>query len=427
MSLRSCSFFQGISLLIMIAGASVKASAADEMATRIFSSDFKTLKVMHEDDFMVDPTIVLGGNDAITISFDEIGDDLSRLQYRLLHCNYDWTPSQLMESEYVDGFNIADIEDYAFSSNTYIHFVNYRFTIPSAEMKPLVSGNYIVQVFPQDDPDDVLLQARFRVTEQGASISGSVSGRTDRGINTEWQQLELAVTATSGDVTNPYTDLIVTVEQNDRPETRRCLNRPLRMMGSTLEYKSLPELVFPAGNEYRRFETVRTNYPGMGIDSTRYQGDRYHAWLTPSISRAAGSYIFDKTQRGRYVIDEYNSTDPELGADYVNVHFELDYPEVLNGDVYVEGALAGRRYDESNRMTYDRTRGVYTLELPLKQGSYNFQYVVRGRGGNPPTDAGIIEGNFAETQNEYNISVYLRTPASRADRLLGSATLLSTP
>ena len=99
-------------------------------------------------------------SDRIIISFDEIGDDYSRLRYRLIHCNADWQPSRLLESEYLKGFNEAEIEDFAFSSNTYVHYVNYRIAIPSDDMQPIVSGNYLLQVFEADDPDDIILQRK---------------------------------------------------------------------------------------------------------------------------------------------------------------------------------------------------------------------------------------------------------------------------
>ena len=394
----------------------------------ILSPDFRTLKVEKEDEFMSPPVITLNGNDRIVVSFDEIGEDYSHLQFRLIHCNADWQPSRLLESEYVDGFNYDDIEDYAFSSNTFTNYVNYRFTIPSERIVPLVSGNYIVEVFPQNDPDDVLLRARFQVSEESSVVSGYSSPRTDRGFNSEWQQLTFSADSPGGTV-NPYSDIVVTVTQNRRPDTERTIRHPMKVEGSKIVYEHLQDLIFPASNEYRRFETVRADYPGMGVENVSFDDRAYQAWLFTDGDRSEKEYVFDRTQRGRYKIDEYNSTDPDLGADYVTVHFTLDYPEVMNGDVYVEGDFTNHRYEEAYKMTYNRNRHLYELSLPLKQGSYNYQYVAVKKGDGPEGhgDASLIEGNKYETENEYNISVFYRPAIGRADRLIGTATIVARP
>ncbi|MDE7381054.1 MAG: DUF5103 domain-containing protein [Muribaculaceae bacterium] len=403
------------------------AFAAVDNSTRIFNPRFQTLRLSRTDDPLSLPVITLNGKDTLTLSFDEIGDDYSdNLQYSITHCNADWQPSRLIESEYLDGFNYIDIDDYAFSSNTYIHYVNYSVRIPSPDLQIKMSGNYILKVFPRENPDDTILQARFRVTEQTAAISGFTSGRTDRGINTNWQQLDFKVSVSPTEVQSPLSDLIVMVTQNDRPETTRRIMRPMRQEGSTLVYSHIPELIFNAGNEYRRFETVRNDYPGMGVDSIRYIAPNYHAFLSPDYARTDSEYSYDCTQHGRFMIDEYNSTDPNLGADYITVHFALDLPEINNAEIYVEGDLALRRFDERNKMKYNPYSGRYELALPLKQGSYNYQYVIKTADGKTFTHS-PIEGDFSDTSNVYTVDVYLRTPSSRGDRLIGSANILSTP
>lgn len=409
----------------IFAMAAFPSAMAIDTQTAIFDPLIRTLTITCDDNLMKDPVLDLGGRSHITVMFDEIADDRSYLRCRLLHCNADWQPSMLQENEYVSGFNYMDIEDYAFSSNTFIHYVNYSITIPNDDMAPLASGNYLLQVFDRDEPDDTLLQVRFRVSEEILNIYGDANGRTDKGFNDEWQQLSLVIDLGQVVIPNPYTDLIVAVEQNHHPASRRVVEHPMRMEGSKIIYEHIPQLIFPAGNEYRRFETVRTNYPGMGIDHTEYVGDMYNAWLMTNEERASKSYIYDRTQRGRFKIDEYNATDPDLGADYVLTHFTFEFPEVMDGDVYVDGDLFLDAFSEQNKMKYDASESAYKLSVPLKQGSYNYRYVIVGRDDKDKVDASLTEGNKYETTNEYNVNVYLHTPGSRADRLLGTATILN--
>lgn len=412
-------------MIVLCATPIVMASETDTRQA-IFHPGFHTLTVRADGELMSVPVLRLGTEDRLEISFDEIGDDYRYLQYRLIHCNADWQPSRLLESEYLEGFNIGEISDYAFSSNTFVHFVNYHLTFPQEGMTPLVSGNYLLQVFDQDDPDEVLLQLRFAVSENSVGVDGIASGRTDKGFNTTWQQVDFSLMPHGIRIGNPYQDLTVTVTQNGRDVSRRSVSHPLRVEGERITFGHAPELVFPASNEYRRFETVRISDPGMHVDSIRYGGSNYHVWLTPDEWRAEGHYRYDSTQRGRFLVRESNSTDSDLGADYVTVHFTLDCPEIADADIYLDGELTGHEMSDRWKMSYDYNTHLYTLQAPLKQGSYNYQYVAVPRKGGIPTPA-PIEGDFHETINEYLVEVFYHPPGARADRLLGHAVIVARP
>ena len=388
-----------------------------------FGGRLRTIKVMKEDSFMAPPSIRLGSDERIIVSFDEWSEDFSDLQYRLIHCGPDWKPSGLLESEYLDGFNIDDIDDWAFSQNTFVHFVNYRVAIPNERVNPILSGNYIMEIFERDNPDEVVGEARFSIAEHAADIDAAVSSRTDRGLNTEWQQMELTITPTDTDIDDPYSMLRVDITQNSAPYTLSSLRTPSRMEGKSIVYTHMPELIFKAGNEFRRFETIRTNYNDMHVDSMRFLSRNYHAWLTPDRVRAAANYSYDQTQQGRFLVREYNSTDSDLGADYVTVHFRLDSPEVIDADVYVEGEFTGWSHDDSSRLRYDYSQQAYLLEMPLKQGSYNYRYVAVPRRGMRRPDPSLIEGDKYETRNEYRVQVWYRPIGSRYDRLIADHTI----
>lgn len=416
-----------------MACAAVFPTTARDTFTRILDSDFNTLKVMVDGDFMAPPVITLGSDRRVIISFDEMAEDRSYLRYRLVHCNADWQPSRLLDSEILSGFNYAEVTDFGFSTNTFIHYVNYRILIPSEDMAPLVSGNYLVEVYREDDPEHPVLQARLSIADPCASIAGEVSVNTDRGTMDRWQQLTLTVDLAeylkSNRVTNPLTDIIVTIERNGNPLTAVTLSPPLRQSGTRLIYDHQPALIFPAGNEFRRFETVNVLSAGMNVDSMRFDGGQYHAWLIPDVPRAERQYFYDSTQAGRFMIRELNATDSDLGADYVMTHFTLLQPEYLDGDVYVQGELNGYLPSASWRMTYNPAVGGYRLSVPLKQGSYNYQYAVAPKRTAEMETTSLtsvlipdpmpVEGDKYQTRNEYLVRVWHRDPMTRADRLIG--------
>ncbi|MDE7180197.1 MAG: DUF5103 domain-containing protein [Muribaculaceae bacterium] len=412
-----------IIILLLVMSACTNCFCAEDTATRIFSPRMRTLKAAVVDNFMSPPVIRIGTDDRLYIKFDEIGEDNSYLEYRLIHCNADWQPSRLSESEYVDGFNSARIEDYAFSRATYVHYVNYMITLPNDDMRIMHSGNYLLQVYDPDEPDETLLQCRFQVSENGANSFGSITSRTDMGHNSEWQQLAFTADFSALGNINPYQDLIVYVTQNDRADTRRIVRSPLRLNGQQAVYEHLNDLIFPASNEYRRFESTSNNFAGMHVDSLRFMGTNYHVWLKPDSERRDSEYSFDRTQHGRFIIREYNSTDSDLGADYITVHFLLNAEENPALELFVDGEFTHGLYDRTNRMTYDSAAGGYVLEIPLKQGAYNYQYVARPVGSVAAPSPSLIEGNKYETDNEYSVEVFYRPPGARGDRLVGFRTV----
>lgn len=413
-------YFRRATTVCFLLHAAICSFASAPLILEVLSPEIKTVTLRNPDNFMAPPVIRLDSDDRLILSFDILGDSHDYLRYRLIHCNHDWQPSMLLESEYIDGFNEATVDDYAYSSNTFTHYVNYRITIPGSGLTPLASGNYLLQVYPEENADSVLLQQRFSVSENAVAINGMVTSNTDRGFNTEWQQVALDIDLSGIEGIDPYRDLKVTVTQNNRQSTRRTITAPIRVEGNHAIFDHNKDLIFNAGNEYRRFETVKADSPGMHVDSVAFSDGRREAFLTIDLPRADLPYAYDRTQHGRFMVDEYSSTDPDLGADYVDVSFSLDMSRIEGYEVFVGGDLTGDIFDEHNRMVYDPETERYTLTLPLKQGSYNYQYLIRRINSASPADPSPIEGDFHETGNEYLVEVFYSPPGTRADRLIGT-------
>lgn len=409
---------------LALAAASVTAAASaatyrhDDTRTAIFSPDYRTLTVEIEGNRLAPPILVNGVDDRLVIGFDGMGDDREYLRYSIYHCDSDWKLSDLVDSEVFDGFNYADVEDYAFSRGTITHYTHYTITLPNETFGFRLSGNYIARVYPENDPDDVLLQARFMVSEGAVSVSGGVSSRTDIDYNGAHQQVAVSVDLREYPVRDPYNDITLKITQNGRRDNIVALGHPTRVTGKTLSYEHDPKLIFRAGNEYRRMEAVSTSYPGMGVDQITFEEPYYHMWLATDHPRVGEPYRFDQTQHGRFFVREYNSTSSDTEADYVPVHFALDMLQIPDAEIYLDGDFTHRVFDRDSRMDYNHSAGRYEKVMMLKQGAYNYQYVV-----DPPVFN--VEGDFYQTVNEYTVLVYYRAPGERYDRLIGSGILYS--
>lgn len=410
--------------LILLAAilTTLAAESRDDTMTGRFDERIRTLRVSPDGNPSGPPVLVLGSQDRLVFSFDELAEDRSYMRYRIIHCTADWRRSDLVGSEYLPGFNEAAVDDYELSRSTTVHYVNYRIVIPNDEMAPLISGNYLLQVYREDDPERTVAQWRFMVSEQTAPVSATLTSRTDRDYNDRHQQLQLTVDAEGLDGIDIFNDLIVVVSQNGRCDNEVALGRPLRLSGRKAVYEHQPELIFEAGNEYRRFETVSVNNPSMRVAGVTYFQPYYHHILETDASRADAPYSYDEDQDGRFVVREYNSTESDVEADYTVVHFSLDYPETPSVMIFVDGDLTDRRFDDSALMKYNRETGRYETAMLLKQGAYNYQYLAVPRGALRGYTS-YVEGDKYQTVNHYTVKVYVRQPHARYDRLVGVAVI----
>lgn len=404
--------------LITIIGVNLKCWAIDTM-TGAYNERIKSLQAVANGNPFQPLMLTLGTDDTITFSFDHIADDREYLRYELIHCNANWQPSGLVDSEFLDGFNYGDIDQYDYSQNTTTHYTHYTLTLPNEDLYPKISGNYLLKIYPENDPDDVWAQYRFMVSEQSAIINAGVTTITDVDFNREHQQIGLSVDVEHSQIADPFNDLTVMIQQNGRYDNEVSLRQPLRMSGRTVSvYEHVPTLIFEAGNEYRRFETVSTIYPGMKVEDILYLDPYYHFVLETDYPRNDQMYLYDQTQFGRYQVREYNSVMSEIEADYAVVHFTLDIPEMTDAMIFLDGDFVNRRFDPESLMTYNQDTKRYERNMLLKQGAYNYQYLVVPKGKKRGYTS-FIEGDKYQTVNEYLIKVYARHPGERYDRLIG--------
>lgn len=412
-------------LLLLLAPCAPALYGADTMPGSL-DERLRTLQVLDARSGMPAelPLVVLGGPEgALSVEFDILSDDLDYLRYSLQHCDAQWQPSALTAPEFVDGFNEGLVEDYAYSEATTVPYTHYRLPFPAADMMPKLSGNYLLSIYPEDDPERVLARVRLMVSEQVAGVSAELSGRTDVDYNDAHQQLALAVDVERADVADPFNELIVNIQQNGRLDSEVALRHPLRASRTEAVYEHVPQLVFEGGNEYRRFETVNVNYPTMGVEAIDWHVPYYHFTLDADAPRSEGRYAYDQTQSGRYLVRSQaavGADDAAVQADYGVVHFALDMPEMPGAVVFIDGDLTDRRFDSNARMLYNPATGRYERAMLLKQGHYNYQYLVVPPDGRRGYTA-PVEGDFFQTRNEYTVKVYHRSPGARYDRLIAVA------
>jgi len=398
------------------------AFAQERVDTKIhvFDTNVRSLKVAPTNNLYMPPIITLNGEDRLLITFDYLDYDVHYLRYSVTHCNADWQPSQLVESEYVSGFNYGDISDYAASEATYMHYSNYAFLLPNDDMQLLVSGNYLLSVYEQSDPDKILFQTRFCVSENTIGVHPSVTSRTDVEYNNRYQQVSFDVTYQPGQISDPYNELTAIVTQNSRQDNAVVVTRPLMVGVDKATFDHNRDMIFAAGNEFRRFETVNIHSMNMGVKAIQYYDPYYHAILQEDMPRNEVQYLYDQTQFGHYTIRNAEAYDDSaIEADYLITHFSLNTAGPIDGgSVWLYGEFLEGYPESVAQMKYDASTGCYTADVLLKQGAYNYLYLWLPDGSRVGNTA-VIEGDHFETINEYLVRVYDRPSGERYDRLVG--------
>jgi len=407
--------------LSLLCVACVAMAQKKDTRIHIFDTKVHSLKVAPVENMYLPPVVPLDGSERINVNFDYMDYDVHYLRYSVTHCNADWQPSALVESEYVEGFNYGDIEDYAECESTFMHYCNYNFTLPNDNFRLTKSGNYLLTVYEQSDPDKILFQTRFSLSEATVGVYAAVTSRTDVEYNGRYQQVSFDVTYTPGLVQDPYSELVAVVTQNSRDDNAVIVTKPMMVGNNKVTYDHNQSLIFPAGNEFRRFETVSLHSLNMGVEQIKYYEPLYHATLVTDVPRNNVQYLYDQTQYGRFTIRNSEGIDSYIDADYFMTHFSLATDGKLDGgSIFLYGEFAEGYPPESIRMRYDDASGCYVADVLLKQGAYNYMYLWYPD-GSLQGQTGEIEGDHYETINEYLVRIYDRPSGERYDHLVGHA------
>lgn len=419
---------RALAIILSLTLLSVKAIGGERVDTHqgVMEPSFKTLKVTLNGELFPPPVINLADpSERIVISFDELANQHRYLRYTLEHCDASWQPEGLVDPEFLDSFNEGTVDDYQYSQATIVHYVHYTIVVPNEQLRITQPGNYLLKVYDEEDPDHTLVQARFSVCDFTVPLGVTVSSRTDFDTNNRYQQLGVTVDTRNITVDDPFNDLRVVITQNGRPDNELTLVTPQRVNGPRVIYEHLRPLIFPAGNEYRRFDTSSVHYPGLGVERVTHDTPVYNALLYTDTPRAQQSYLYDSTQQGRYLVRSTDTSESDTEADYVLTHFALEMPLLAGADIFIEGDLTDRRFDPASHMIYNHASGCYEQSMLLKQGAYNYQYLTVPNGSDGRGLTAPVEGNKYQTVNEYTVKVYHRPKGTRFDRLVGITTVKS--
>lgn len=384
----------------------------------LLCSSLKTLTVSRNGKWNLIPYIGLGTRDHLEISFDDLTHEYRRYRYRIEPMTWDWKPNtRLLASEFLaNGLDEESIDTYEESINTNVLYTHYSFSFPKENTIFKLSGNYRIVIFDDDNDEDVAIVPVY-VVEQKAMVSAMVSADTDIDFYLKHQQVTFKLQPDPTlNVHYPETEIHTVVMQNLSPFTMVSNPKPDYVAPTGMQWQHNRDLIFPAGNEFHKFEMTTIKYGGLGMESVQWHDPYYHATLITCNTRE--NYVYDEDANGAFLVKSIDSSDEELESEYLLVHFFLKAKSDLQGMIYVDGDFTNHNLSSDYLMNYNPTSQLYEATVLMKQGCYNYQYVFVPDKGIDRNSLNAIQGDFYQTENRYSIFAYYSQRGARADRLI---------
>ena len=392
----------------------------------IFDKKVQTVQLLIDGTDDRYPIISLNTNQQLKLSFDVLGNNNEYFQYTIIHCDQAWNQTNMQQSLYIKGMTFDNINDFKFSTNTYVKYVHYNLLLPNENIKPTIAGNYILKVYRNFDEKDVLLTRRFMVLNNQTKIEATAKPASLAEYRFTKQELNFSVDYNATAIPNPLQDIKVVILQNFRWDNALRGIQPLFASNGKLDYNYFDKTLFNGSNEFRLFDIRNLRQFSQNV-RTKYFDSVYHCILNMDEPRGSNQYVQFLDYNGRRIINNKEGINTDIDGDYALVQFQLsaiaNIPSTT--DVYVIGEFTDWKIKPEYKLTYNANRARYDLEIPLKQGRYEYMYTLLDK-ETQMSDESIFEGNHANTENEYLILVYNRNLQFNYDELIGTTLFNST-
>jgi hypothetical protein len=353
------------------------------------------------------------------LEFDDLYGDEANYYFTITHCDYDWKKSQLTINEYLNGLDNQRIIDYENSFNTLQLYSHYRLPFPNQFTRGFkVSGNYIIKIL--NDNQEVVFSRKFILHEDMAAVPLQIKNpRNVQSLNQK-HNLDFTIRPNNLILQDPVKNVKVLLLQNGIWNTGITNIKPMFTLGTELIYRYDMETQFWAGNEFWAFDNKDIRLATNGVRRIDSSGGIYNTYLLTNPARKNQQYTYFPDINGNFQVRNINATvNDAVEADYSWVYFTLSAPDYFgNKDVYVTGMFNNYALDSEFKMEYNKKTGLFEKAIIMKQGFYNFKYTLADSKGNVDF-VNAMDGNFVQTENQYDVLVYYRGNTERYDRIIG--------
>jgi Domain of unknown function (DUF5103) len=354
--------------------------------------------------------------DRFQFEFDDLYANEADYYYTITQYNYDWTPTPLLKNEYLNGLDNQRIQDYKNSNGCLQLYSHYNIDFPNKFNQIIKTGNYILKVF--DSEENLVFSRKFIIYEDQTTLGITIRRSRDLASVNNKHNMDFFIDFKDKILQNPIENVKVSLFQNGKFNNAIHNIKPQYTLGTQLIYRYNNETSFWAGNEYLNFDNKNIR-AGSNTVQRITSGDLYNVFLYPNYERKNEIYTFFPDYNGNYVVNNLNTTDNDIEADYSWIYFTLKTNvDPLKQDIYVTGMFNNYALSDEYKMTYNSKTATYELAALLKQGFVNYNYTLTDK-NKKIDEKNAIDGNFFQTENEYIALVYYKGPADRYHKIIG--------
>ena len=383
--------------------------------------NIKTVSFVQNNQNVV-PIFQLG--DAFQLQFDDLyGNDASYF-YEIVHCDYNWNPSDIQKRDYLQGFDNQRIQETSSSFNCLQIYTHYRLPFPNNTTQLKISGNYMLKILNEDK--EVVFSRKFIVYENLVTVPIQIKrARTVTNLDTK-HNLEFTIKSNVINFQNPLKNIKTVLLQNGKFNNAISNIKPQFTIGNDLVYKYDTPTQFWAGNEFLYFDNKEIRVASNTISRVDSQKDIYSSYLFTNEARANSNYYNNQDVNGNFVIRRLFAENSDVEADYAWVYFSLSAPLFRSSDgaIYVTGMFNNYALTAENKMEYNPEKAIYEKAILIKQGFTNFEYLAVKPNGSIDSE-NAIDGNYFQTENEYTVLVYYKEDTDRFTRIIGKGSASS--
>lgn len=406
------SFFRKIVLIFIVTSAVAQAEVEVVPPYNI-----KTASFIQSNENVV-PIFELGAG--FQFQFDDLFGNEADYYYEIVHCDYNWVPTNIPKNEYLKGFDGQRIQQYENSLNTLQIYSHYKLPIPNQFTQLRISGNYVLKIL--DENKDVVLSRKFILYEDLVTIPIQIRRARTANYLEYKHNIEFSIKSLAINFQNPLKNVKAVLLQNGQLITAIKNIAPQYTIGNDLIYRYDTQTQFWAGNEFLYFDNNDIRAAGNNISRIDSSKGIYNSNLYTNNARANYPYSVNPDANGNFVVRNVRGEKNEIEADYAWVYFSLSAPTFMaNKDIYVTGMFNNYSLSPEYKMDFNKEKNIFEKAVLIKQGFTNYQYQIADAKGNIDAE-NAIDGNFWQTENDYSILVYYRESNDRYDRVIGKAT-----
>ncbi|MBB1139623.1 DUF5103 domain-containing protein [Myroides sp. WP-1] len=384
--------------------------------TQDYTANYIKMAAFMNNEMAVTPFFPL--NESFSIEFDDLYGDEGNYFYRVLAYNYDWTPSQLKPIDYIQGMDNQRIQQYTTSFNTLQMYTHYRLTIPNSVYRITKSGNYILEIYDEDN--QVVIRRKFVLYENVASVGAQVKRARDLTYIDQKQTLELTVKLGEQPYQNPTSNVKIALFQNGRWDSYITKVPPQYTLGTDLIYKYDQETSFWGGNQFRYFDNSDLKQANNMIYSNSKENDMYKTILYPITGWLEKKYSYFPDINGSFKVRNLFGKNASIEGEYSWVYFSFEpIDDDKNNTYYVTGMFNNYELTSEHQLDYNPQTERYEKAVLIKQGFTNYNVTTAQKGKVSP--AHNPDGNHALTTNKYQVLVYYKGTTDLYDRVIGFA------